>query len=82
MPTSIATPSKPRVTTNLGIIVRLLPDGYGYVRTRDASSSEYVFSFGSIPNYRGETAKELGLHAGRAVEFDVEGEKIKRLALV
>lgn len=61
-------------------VSRVLRDGYGYVQPR-GSSQEYVFSFRTIPNYHGETARELNIHPGAEVRFKADGQQVTRLII-
>lgn len=74
-----------RILQQKGIVTRILKDGFGYIQSGDSGVSgkqrSYIFSFGSIENYRGETAKELNLYEGSKVHFDAEGDKVTRLIL-
>lgn len=63
-----------------GRVSRILPDGYGYVQTDEPGVlQQYIFSFRAIPNYRGESVRELNLHRGTTVRFSANGSKIERI---
>jgi hypothetical protein len=65
-----------------GKVSRILPDGYGYVQSDENDiSQQYVFSFRAIPNYRGESVRELNLHSGTPVAFVANGSKIERILI-
>ncbi len=63
-----------------GVVLRLLDDGFGYLRS-EGSDEQFVFSFGTIQGYRGQTAKELHLKPGAKVRFSLQGEKVTEILL-
>ncbi len=65
-----------------GRVSYILSDGYGYVQPDSLADSSYVFSFSSIPDYRGETARELNLYKGSKVEFKLQGQNITSLRIL
>ena len=54
----------------LGRIRRILKDGYAYIDF-ETDKKQYIASFSTIPNYKGETEKELKLHTGSKVQFEI-----------
>lgn len=65
-----------------GVITRILDDGYAYVDEQRPSRKRYFFSFSrSIPNYRGESARELKLTKGTQVRYSRVGNEIQRIAV-
>jgi len=65
-----------------GKISRVLPDGYGYVQSNEAGTTkQYVFSFRAIPNYRGESVRELNLRRGTKVRFSARDSEVERIVL-
>lgn len=65
-----------------GVISRVLDDGYAYVDETGPSPRRYIVSFSrSIPNYRGESARELRLSRGTRVRFSRVGNEIQRIAV-
>ena len=65
-----------------GVISRVLDDGYAYVDENGPTRKRYIVSFSrSIPNYRGESARELRLSRGTRVRFSRKGNEIQRIAV-
>lgn len=65
-----------------GVISRVLDDGYAYVDETRPTRKRYIVSFSrSIPNYRGESARELRLSPGTFVRFSRVGNDIQRIAV-
>jgi hypothetical protein len=65
-----------------GIVTRVLPDGYVYVDESGPNRRRYIVSFSrSVPNYRGETARELRLSRGTQVRFSRNGNEVQRIAV-
>lgn len=65
-----------------GVISRVLDDGYAYVDETGPTRKRYIVSFSrSIPNYRGESARELRLSRGTVVRFSRVGNEIQRIAV-
>jgi len=65
-----------------GVVTRVLPDGYAYVDESGPNQRRYIISFSrSVPNYRGETARELRLSRGTQVRFSRKGNEIQRIAV-
>ena len=65
-----------------GVVTRVLPDGYAYVDESGPNQRRYIISFRrSVPNYRGETARELSLSRGTQVRFSRKGNEIQRIAV-
>ena len=50
------------------IVSRTTPNGFGYIVDKN-SGKEFSFTFDKIKNYRGESAKELGLLPGVVVHY-------------
>ena len=76
--------SKPDLSTlnHEGIITRVLDDGYAYVDESGPNRRRFIVSFSrSVPNYRGETARELRLTRGARVRFSSNGNEIQRIAV-
>ncbi len=76
--------SKPDLSTlnHEGIITRVLEDGYAYVDESGPNRRRFIVSFSrSVPNYRGETARELRLTRGTRVRFSSVGNEIQRIAV-
>jgi hypothetical protein len=68
--------------THEGVVTRVLPDGYVYVDESGPNRKRYIVSFSrSVPNYRGETARELRLSRGTQVRFSRNGNEIQRIAV-
>jgi hypothetical protein len=63
-----------------GIVVRVLPDGFGFLE-EEKTRRQYVFSLRAIPQYRGQSIKELNLHTGVAVEFEADGDQVAVMEL-
>ena len=65
-----------------GVVARVLPDGYVYVDESGPNRKRYIVSFSrSVPNYRGETARELRLSRGTQVRFSRNGNEIQCIAV-
>ena len=65
-----------------GIVTRVLQDGYAYVDESGPNRRSYIVSFSrSVPNCRGETARELRLSRGTQVRFSRKGNEIQRIAV-
>jgi hypothetical protein len=65
-----------------GTVTRVLPDGYVYVVESGPNRRKYIVSFSrSVPNYRGETARELRLSRGTKVRFSRNGNEVQRIAV-
>jgi hypothetical protein len=64
-----------------GVIVRLNDQaGFGYVQ-EEHSTRKFIFGFDNIPGYRGQSARQMKLHDGAHVHFQLEGERVKELQL-
>ena len=55
-----------------GILSRVTEDGVGYL-VDQKSKNVFPFTFDKILNYRGEAPSKLGLAAGAAVTYDLDG---------
>ena len=65
-----------------GVVSRVLDDGYAYIDEDGPTRKRYIVSFSrSIPNYRGESARELRLARGTVVRFSRVGNEIQRIAV-
>ncbi|PSF36164.1 hypothetical protein C7H19_14300 [Aphanothece hegewaldii CCALA 016] len=64
----------------VGEVCRVLEDGYGFVQP-EGSNERYVFALNTIPDYHGQTAKELNLKPGSKVVFEVEDQKVVSLRI-
>ena len=66
--------------TMAGIVKRMMISGsMGILISEDGE--ERVFSFGKIANYRGETAKEMGLKEGTLVRLTLQDGKLKEISI-
>ncbi|GEM_PF-3560925 len=68
-------------STLQGKVTRIMPDGFGFL-TEEGTNRQYVFSLKAIPDYRGESLRELNLRAGTHVKFTVEGDRVARLKIL
>lgn len=53
------------------IFSRVTGDGVGYL-VDEGSNKTFTFTFDKIPNYRGQSPKELGISAGAPVTYDLD----------
>ena len=68
---------KPVAGTTLGIVKRMVGESLGILISEDGE--ERVFRFGQIVNYRGETAKEMGLKEETLVRLTLQDDKVKEI---
>ena len=64
-----------------GVILEVVPQGLVYVE-EPQSKKRYVFTFGKIRDYRGESARELGLRVGTRLRFSTTGELVDEVELI
>jgi hypothetical protein len=53
------------------VLSRITRDGVGYL-VDQGSHKVFTFTFDKIPNYRGQSAAELGIAAGSPVTYDLD----------
>lgn len=55
--------------------------GIGVIRADDGDET-YVFDFEHVEGWKGESARDFGLRAGRAVAFTVRDGHVRRVRLL
>lgn len=63
-----------------GKVVMVNPAGVGMIRD-SRTKAVFGFTFGQIKNYRGESARELGLRTGREVDFEASDDKLESITI-